>query len=186
MKDSFHFLSFQAFYRGNFVALKKVHKRSIDLTRNIKKELKLMREVRKTFCKVNEIRQHSDSIISYVMKTLLVLWAPAATTPTFTSSQTTVLVAASKMFWQMKTSSWTTCLCHRSSSILWRGWFFSMTARSCRTGICGRAIASWTLAGAWSYPILVSMSSRPATMNPTSKTNYGKWNLLMSFSLFFD
>jgi guanylate cyclase len=29
------------------VALKKVHKRSIDLTRSIKKELKLMREVRK-------------------------------------------------------------------------------------------------------------------------------------------
>jgi hypothetical protein len=36
---------FEAFYRGNFVALKKVHKRSIDLTRSIKKELKLMREV---------------------------------------------------------------------------------------------------------------------------------------------
>lgn len=33
------------FYRGNVVALKKVYKRSIDLTRSIKKELKLMREV---------------------------------------------------------------------------------------------------------------------------------------------
>lgn len=51
--DNKHFFlslnSFKGFYRGNFVALKKVHKRSIDLTRSIKKELKLMREVKKWY-----------------------------------------------------------------------------------------------------------------------------------------
>lgn len=36
----------KGFYRGNVVALKKVYKRSVDLTRTIKKELKLMREVK--------------------------------------------------------------------------------------------------------------------------------------------
>lgn len=46
IKSISKFLFFQGFYRGNFVALKKVHKRSIDLTRSIKKELKLMREAR--------------------------------------------------------------------------------------------------------------------------------------------
>ncbi|XP_043645161.1 guanylate cyclase 32E isoform X3 [Drosophila teissieri] len=35
-----------ALYRGNIVAMKKIHKKSVDITRSIRKELKLMREVR--------------------------------------------------------------------------------------------------------------------------------------------
>jgi guanylate cyclase, other len=33
-------------YRGNIVAIKKINKRSVDITRNIRKELKQMREMR--------------------------------------------------------------------------------------------------------------------------------------------
>ncbi|XP_016978543.2 guanylate cyclase 32E isoform X3 [Drosophila rhopaloa] len=35
-----------ALFRGNIVAMKKIHKKSVDITRSIRKELKLMREVR--------------------------------------------------------------------------------------------------------------------------------------------
>ncbi|XP_032592225.1 guanylate cyclase 32E isoform X2 [Drosophila grimshawi] len=35
-----------ALFRGNIVAMKKIHKKNVDITRSIRKELKLMREVR--------------------------------------------------------------------------------------------------------------------------------------------
>lgn len=38
--------SFPGLYRGNIVAIKYLHKRTVDITRNIRKELKQMREIR--------------------------------------------------------------------------------------------------------------------------------------------
>ena len=41
----FNYCSIKGSYKGNLVAIKKICKRSLELTRSVKKELNLMREV---------------------------------------------------------------------------------------------------------------------------------------------
>lgn len=150
--------------------MKKIHKKSVDITRSIRKELKLMREVEHLSWRINQIKYMS---ITYSFRCDMRILSTSLERPRITdpwsSSPLTVHVAVWRTCWPTKICTWTTCLSPPSCPIYLREWSTCTIRRLYPMAIYGRATALSTPVGCAKSRTLDCTSWKLAKKSPTSK-----------------